>query len=220
MTKNGAKNRTLHDYQKSEALNSKPETISKLKIQMTETAISGRVVVWYFEFWLFEFVSGFVLSISDLILLKVERLAREGELDTFGFKKLHNLEIDPLIHLVINPVVRRLHPVAHIDIERPVIKIAEIDPRRPFRVRIYLGHFREYLFYYLNRPLSLFGAGAVSNGNVGCPAYERTFTYILDVGIGDCIVGYRNKMTLQRPDSAASKADSSKQKIYDSSYLP
>jgi hypothetical protein len=41
--------------QKSEALNSKSETISNFKIQMTETAIAGWDVVRHFEFWLFEF---------------------------------------------------------------------------------------------------------------------------------------------------------------------
>jgi hypothetical protein len=48
---------------KSQALNSKSsaghlavETISRFKIQMTETNIAGRGVIWYFEFWLFEFV--------------------------------------------------------------------------------------------------------------------------------------------------------------------
>ena len=89
-----------------------------------------------------------VIWCLGVIFSKVKSLAWEGKLDLFFFEALHNLQVDPLVHFVICPVIRRLNPVAHIYIERPVVKIAKIHSWRPFRVAVYLRHAGQHLFYY------------------------------------------------------------------------
>jgi hypothetical protein len=85
-------------------------------------------------------------------------LCGECKLDSFSLESLHHLKIDLLVDLVKKPVIGRIYPVRHIDIERGVIEIAEVNPGKVFGVGIYLGDFFEDLLYDFDGFFSLFVA--------------------------------------------------------------
>ena len=142
-------------------------------------------------------------SSSQLLLLHIKRLAREGELDLLGLETLHNLEVHSLVDLLAQPVVGRLDPIAHVNIQRPIVEIAEVHPRRPVGIGVDLGHSGQNLLHNLNRLARLGVTRVVGYGQVGRPANERTLADVFHGRIDDHAVGYRDKMPLKRPDASA-----------------
>jgi len=88
-----------------------------------------------------------------LIFFEVEGLCRKCELDGLGLEAFHNLEINLLVHLVIEPVIRRFYPIAHIEIQRAVVEIAEVHPRRIIRVGINFRSACKNVFYDFGRAI-------------------------------------------------------------------
>ena len=43
---------------------------------------------------------------DESVFLDIKRLGGEGKLDLFSLKPLHNLKVDPLVGLVIQPIIR------------------------------------------------------------------------------------------------------------------
>lgn len=104
----------------------------------------------------------------------------ECELDGLGLEAFHNLKIDPLVHLVIEPVIRRFYPVAHIKIQRAVVEITEIYPRRELRVGVDFGNAGENVFDDFDCALRLIMAGVVGDCDICGPPDVRSFSDVFD----------------------------------------
>ena len=114
------------------------------------------------------------------ISFEVEGLRWKGKFDGLGLETLHNLEIHPFIHLVIEPVVRRFDPVNHIKVQRTVVKIAEIYSRRIFGVGVYFGSAGKDVFYDLDGTFRFIVARVVGYRDVCSPPDERPLADVFD----------------------------------------
>ena len=126
--------------------------------------------------------------LSAVFFFYIKGLCGEGEFDFFFLESFHDFEVYPLVDLLVKPVVRRFDPVCHVDIERTVVEIAEINAGAPFGVGVYLRDVGEYLFDYIDGVFCFLAAGIVCNSDVGCSADKWSFTDVFNRGVGNGII--------------------------------
>ena len=107
-----------------------------------------------------------LLKFSGGEIEKYKGLSGKGKLDFLSFESFHNLKIDALVDLMIEPVVSRLYPVANIDIERPVVKITEINTRRTVAVFVYLRRLFQYFLSNFQCFFCFDAPGTIGNGDI------------------------------------------------------